>query len=71
MFKHKKPKYNRFAAAAGRYQQIYVDNETSNASLLQSEYPHRLNFYLKPPPAEISIEEFEQFALDRLQGNFH
>ncbi|KAF9437965.1 hypothetical protein BGZ76_010335 [Entomortierella beljakovae] len=30
-------------------------------------YPTRLNFYLTPPPLEISIEEFEQFALDRMQ----
>lgn len=33
-----------------------------------SEYPCRLNFYLRPPPAEISVEDFERFALDRLQG---
>ncbi|CAM0137401.1 unnamed protein product [Umbelopsis sp. WA50703] len=32
-----------------------------------SEYPCRLNFYLRPPPAEISVEDFERFALDRLQ----
>ncbi len=32
------------------------------------KYPHRLSFYLYPPPVEISIEEFETFALDRLQG---
>jgi hypothetical protein len=31
-------------------------------------YPTRLNFYREPPPLEISIEEFEQFALDRMQG---
>ncbi len=32
-------------------------------------YPTRLNFYKDPPPLEISIEEFEQFALDRMQSN--
>ena len=32
------------------------------------QYPHRLSLYDRPPPVEISIEEFEQFALDRLQG---
>ncbi|KAG0206850.1 hypothetical protein BGX28_001785 [Mortierella sp. GBA30] len=31
-------------------------------------YPTRLNFYKDPPPLEISIEEFEQFALDRMQA---
>ncbi|KAF9916187.1 hypothetical protein BX616_004387, partial [Lobosporangium transversale] len=30
-------------------------------------YPTRLNFYMSPPSLEISIEEFEQFALDRMQ----
>jgi len=35
--------------------------------LRHSEYPCRLNFYLKPPPVEISVEDFERFALDRLQ----
>jgi DNA primase large subunit len=36
---------------------------------IDPEYPTRLNFYQKVPMLEISIEEFEQFALDRLQGN--
>lgn len=35
----------------------------SNAS-----YPHRLNFYAEPPRAEIGIEEFETWAIDRLYG---
>ncbi|KAG0349249.1 hypothetical protein BG004_000029 [Podila humilis] len=30
-------------------------------------YPTRLNFYRDPPALEICIEEFEQFALDRMQ----
>ncbi|KAI8054248.1 eukaryotic and archaeal DNA primase, large subunit-domain-containing protein [Syncephalis plumigaleata] len=34
---------------------------------IDPEYPTRLNFYQKAPMLEISIEEFEQFALDRLQ----
>ncbi|KAI8369573.1 DNA primase large subunit Spp2 [Radiomyces spectabilis] len=61
MLKQKKG-VNRFAAAAAASRQpIYVENS------LNSEYPTRLNFYLKPPPAEITIEELELFALDRLQ----
>ena len=31
-------------------------------------YPTRLNFYDKPPKDEISLEEFEQWAIDRLRG---
>ena len=31
-------------------------------------YPHRLSLYLRKPDYEISIEEFEEFALARLEG---
>jgi DNA primase large subunit len=31
-------------------------------------YPHRLNFYLVPPQNEITLEEFEVWAIDRLYG---
>ncbi|KAI9877402.1 MAG: hypothetical protein M1830_004023 [Pleopsidium flavum] len=33
----------------------------------QQEYPHRLNFYEVPPTAEITLEQFEQWAIDRLK----
>ncbi|KAH7309505.1 eukaryotic and archaeal DNA primase, large subunit-domain-containing protein [Stachybotrys elegans] len=32
-----------------------------------SQYPHRLNFYTQPPTADITIEQFEQWAIDRLR----
>ncbi|KAF8212305.1 eukaryotic and archaeal DNA primase, large subunit-domain-containing protein [Mycena galopus ATCC 62051] len=32
-----------------------------------AKYPHRLNFYDKPPLFDVSIEEFETSALDRLR----
>lgn len=69
MLKHKNKGINRFAAAAdaansGR--SVFVENGMNYN--LQSDYPFRVNFYLKPPPSEITIEEFETFALDRLQG---
>jgi hypothetical protein len=32
------------------------------------KYPHLLNFYSVPPTEEITIDEFESFAFDRLQG---
>ncbi|EIE90101.1 hypothetical protein RO3G_14812 [Rhizopus delemar RA 99-880] len=54
------------AEAAVNGQSVYVDNGRDYN--LQSDYPFRLNFYLKPPPADITIEEFEEFALDRLQA---
>ncbi len=33
-------------------------------------YPHRLNFYSTPPTADITLEQFEQWAVDRLKGVF-
>jgi len=32
------------------------------------EYKHRLNFYITPPTADITLEQFEQWAIDRLRG---
>jgi hypothetical protein len=32
------------------------------------KYPERLSLYLQPPELEITVEQFEIFALDRLQG---
>lgn len=32
------------------------------------KYHHRLNFYEKPPTEEITIEDFEVWAIDRLRG---
>ncbi|KAI7868588.1 eukaryotic and archaeal DNA primase, large subunit-domain-containing protein [Spinellus fusiger] len=40
----------------------------SGLDSLLAEYPSRLNFYLQPPSLEITMEEFESFALDRLYG---
>ncbi|BCS19039.1 DNA primase subunit PRI2 [Aspergillus puulaauensis] len=33
----------------------------------QQDYPYRLNFYDTPPTAEITLEQFEQWAIDRLK----
>lgn len=40
----------------------------TNVLISHQQYPHRLSMYTQPPQLEISIEQFEQFALDRLQG---
>lgn len=34
----------------------------------QLEYKHRLNFYSIPPTADITLEEFEEWAIYRLKG---
>lgn len=36
----------------------------------QLNYPHRLNFYINPPIAEVTLDQFEQWAIDRLRGLF-
>ncbi|KAK7755172.1 DNA primase subunit pri2 [Diatrype stigma] len=33
----------------------------------ETQYPHRLNFYAAPPTADITLEQFEQWAIDRLR----
>ncbi|KAJ9134658.1 DNA primase large subunit [Pleurostoma richardsiae] len=33
----------------------------------ETQYPHRLNFYSTPPTADITLEQFEQWAIDRLR----
>lgn len=69
MLKNKTRSVNRFAAKekavkrGGVYSHIDVNNLN-----LKEEYPFRLNFYIRPPPKEVTLEEFEGFALDRLQG---
>ena len=34
----------------------------------QQDYPHRLSLYEIPPTAEITLEQFEQWAIDRLRS---
>ena len=39
-----------------------------NPAYEHQEYNHRPNFYTVPPTAEISLEDFEIWAIDRLKG---
>ncbi len=70
MLKNKTRSVNRFAAKENAVKQrgVYSHIDVNNSSLNQ-DYPFRLNFYTKPPPKEVTLEEFEGYALDRLQGN--
>lgn len=43
-----------------------VKTETKVVSDL---YPHDLQLYKIPPVGEISLEEFDELAVERLQGN--
>jgi DNA primase large subunit len=40
----------------------------ANAAYQDQDYPFRLNFYEIPPIAEISLEDFEKWAIDRLRS---
>lgn len=40
----------------------------AKAEFAQQHYGHRLNFYTLPPTAEITLEEFETWAINRLKG---
>ena len=40
----------------------------AKAEFQQQEYKHRLNYYVLPPTAEITLEEFETWAINRLKG---
>ena len=40
----------------------------ATAQYKEHDYTHRLSFYDVPPTQEISLEEFETWAIDRLRG---
>jgi DNA primase large subunit len=40
------------------------------ATFQQIDYPHRLNLYDSPPTSEITLEQFEQWAIDRLKSTY-
>ena len=40
----------------------------ARAAYKENDYPHRLSLYDIPPTAEISLEEFETWAIDRLRS---
>ncbi len=46
----------------------YKKRQFASAEFQQQNYAHRLNFYVLPPTAEITLEEFETWAINRLRG---
>jgi hypothetical protein len=40
----------------------------ADPSYKEQQYPNRLNFYATPPTADITLEQFEQWAIDRLRS---
>lgn len=48
----------------------YLDprkKQFAESGFKDATYPHRLNFYALPPTADITLEQFEQWAIDRLR----
>ncbi|KAA8902507.1 hypothetical protein TRICI_005868 [Trichomonascus ciferrii] len=51
----------------GRKRRAYERKIDSVEIDRNTEYPYRLNFYHGPPLQEITVEEFEEWAIDRLR----
>ncbi|KAF8441975.1 eukaryotic and archaeal DNA primase, large subunit-domain-containing protein [Terfezia claveryi] len=45
----------------------FAPSSASTVSTAPTGYPHRLNFYTVPPTSEITLDQFEQWALNRLK----
>lgn len=46
----------------------YKKKQFATPTFKQQGYAHRLNIYDVPPTAEITLEDFEQWAIDRLRS---
>jgi DNA primase large subunit len=46
----------------------YKKKQFASPTFTQQDYAHRLNFYELPPTTEITLEQFEQWAIDRLRS---
>ena len=46
----------------------YKKEQFATPKFKQQDYPHRLNLYDIPPTAEITLEQFEQWAIARLRS---
>ena len=46
----------------------YKKKQFAAATYKLQDYPHRLSLYETPPAAEITLEQFEQWAIDRLRS---
>lgn len=62
-----RPDYNRIDPKR-RNVGDYRKKQFAEAIYKDQQYPHRLNFYADPPVADITLEQFEQWAIDRLRS---
>jgi hypothetical protein len=59
--------YSSTAAATGAAAATGQVEKHGTTVTRSSRYPHRLNMYQDPPMDEITVEEFEEWAIDRLR----
>ncbi|KAF2461567.1 eukaryotic and archaeal DNA primase, large subunit-domain-containing protein [Lineolata rhizophorae] len=57
--------YNRIDPKRRPYD--FKKKQFAQAEYKQQDYAHRLNFYTLPPTAEITLEQFEEWAIQRLK----
>lgn len=41
----------------------------AKAQWQEHDYTHRMNFYALPPTGDVTLEQFEEWAIARLKGN--
>jgi len=58
--------YNRIDAK--RRNVDHRKKQFAEAAYKETQYPSRLNYYSTPPTADITLEQFEQWAIDRLRS---
>jgi hypothetical protein len=46
----------------------YKKKQFAKPEYQHQDYEHRLNFYILPPTADVTLEEFETWAIQRLKG---
>ncbi len=59
--------FNRIDAKR-RHATDYRKKQFADPAYKAAEYGTRLNLYAAPPTADITLEQFEQWAIDRLRG---
>ena len=54
--------------ASKRHRLDHKKKQFTTAAYAEQKYLHRLSVYDVPPTAEITLEEFEEWAIDRLRS---
>jgi DNA primase large subunit len=49
----------------------YRKKQFADPSYKEAQYSTRLSIYAEPPTSDITLEQFEQWAIDRLRGTLY